>query len=516
MPIRILNTLTGTKEEFVSIKPNEVNMYVCGVTVYDLCHLGHARGAIIFDVIQKYFTYKGYKVNYVRNFTDIDDKIIKKAKEEGQDWKEIASRYIAEYYRDMDSLGVARATLEPKATEHITHMLKIIGILVKRGYAYQVPDGDVYFAVEKFPEYGKLSKRDLSELLAGARVEVDEQKLNPLDFVLWKRSKPGEPMWASPWGEGRPGWHIECSAMSMEYLGESFDIHGGGKDLIFPHHENEIAQSEAFSSGPYARYWIHNGFVNINQEKMSKSLGNVFTIRDLTKSFAPEAIRFFLLSTHYRSPIDFSYESINHSQRGLDRFYTMLLRLHDFLAQRRPDDASFPRKQERDLLTQDIHSFAEKRTEPKIRDDFISLLETQLGEFPVLFREAMDDDFNSALAISRLFDLLKVVNTVLDKSYELAKNAELRAVLAESLKTFLRFGQILGLFQMSPKAWFQTGKEQFEADLTPSAIEQTIEKRNEARREKNWALADEIRNDLAKKGIVLEDSPKGTSWKYKH
>ena len=323
MALRIYNTLTGKKEEFVPIHEKRVGMYVCGVTVYDLCHIGHARSAIIFDTIHRYLQYRGYEVTYVRNFTDIDDKIINRANAEGTDFKTIAEKYIHEFQVDMGALGLERATIEPRATEHIPEMIRLISTLVEKGYAY-ARGGDVFFAVGRFRDYGKLSKRNLEEMQAGARVDIDEKKENPLDFALWKGSKPGEPFWESPWGKGRPGWHIECSVMSQKYLGETFDIHGGGKDLIFPHHENEIAQSEAATGKLFARYWVHNGFINIDKEKMSKSLGNILTIKDILKEWHPEALRLFLLSSHYRSPLDYSEASLGEAKAGLDRFYTTL------------------------------------------------------------------------------------------------------------------------------------------------------------------------------------------------
>jgi cysteinyl-tRNA synthetase len=323
MKLLVYNTLTKTKEEFQPLEPNKVKMYVCGVTVYDYCHIGHARSAVVFDVIYRYFLFLGYDVVYVRNFTDIDDKIIRRAQEEHTDYRTIAERYIEAFYEDMDRLGVLRPTVEPRATEHIKEMIEIIQKLFDKGYAYQ-SGRDVYFSVERFPGYGKLSGRSLEDMMAGARVDIDEHKRNPFDFVLWKGSKEGEPAWDSPWGPGRPGWHIECSAMSAKYLGETFDIHGGGKDLIFPHHENEIAQSEAAFGKPFVRYWLHNGFVNINNEKMSKSLGNFLTIREILDKVHPEALRLFVISKHYRNPVDFSDEAIREAERGLERLYMTL------------------------------------------------------------------------------------------------------------------------------------------------------------------------------------------------
>ncbi len=328
--MKIYNTFTGRKEEFVPLIPNKVKIYACGVTVYDHCHIGHARSAIVFDVIRRYIKYKGFDVKYVRNFTDIDDKIINRAKQEGITWDAVARKYTDEYYKDMKRLGVGRADIEPKATEHIEEIIDIVNGLIEKGYAYEVK-GSVYFSVDKFIGYGNLSKKDMEEMMAGARVEVDERKKNPLDFALWKKSKEGEPSWESPWGSGRPGWHIECTAMSIKHLGESFDIHGGGADLLFPHHENEIAQSEAFTGKPFAKYWIHNGFITIDKEKMSKSLGNFFTIKEVLDKFDPEVVRFFLLSTHYRSPIEFSDDQLREAESSIDRYYTTIVRINDFL-----------------------------------------------------------------------------------------------------------------------------------------------------------------------------------------
>ncbi len=324
MALRIYNTLTQGKEEFTPIDPPKVGMYVCGVTVYDLCHIGHARSSIVFDIIYRYLKFRGYDVTYVRNFTDVDDKIINRANEMGVTSEEVASRYIDEFNTDMGALGLLTPDVEPKATEHIAQMLDIIGTLIERGKAYEL-DGSVYFSVKSFPEYGALSKRNVEDLRSGARVEVNEAKRDPLDFALWKASKPGEPTWDSPWGKGRPGWHIECSAMGREYLGEVFDIHGGGKDLVFPHHENEIAQSHASSGMAPVKVWVHNGFVNVDSEKMSKSLGNFSTIKDILKTYHPEAIRYFILTSHYRSPIDFTAQALNDAYKNLARFYDLLM-----------------------------------------------------------------------------------------------------------------------------------------------------------------------------------------------
>jgi len=379
MAIRVYNTMSGKKEEFVPLQENKVGMYVCGVTVYDLCHIGHARSAIIFDMIYRYLRYRGYEVTFVRNFTDIDDKIINRANQEKIDYKTIAERYIREFEVDMGGLGLEKATMEPRATDHIPEMIRLLSTLVENGYAYR-GGSDVFFSVGRFKDYGKLSKRNLDEMQAGARVEIDEKKENPLDFVLWKGSKPGEPFWESPWGKGRPGWHIECSVMSMKYLGETFDIHGGGKDLVFPHHENEIAQSEGATGNIFARYWIHNGFINIDKEKMSKSLGNFLTIKDVLKQWHPEVLRLFFLSSHYRSPLDYTEESLKEAKSGLDRFYSMLKAVQDEI--KRP-------------------------AQPKGKVDTPAFKEAQqaIESFQARFEEAMDDDFNTAQSLGYFFGL---------------------------------------------------------------------------------------------------------------
>jgi cysteinyl-tRNA synthetase len=481
--LTISNTLTGKKEPFRPARARSVGMYVCGVTVYDRCHLGHARSAIVFDVIRRYLNYKKYRVLYVKNFTDVDDKIIQRANREGRPWTEIVERYIAAYGQDMGRLGVRPADREPRATEHIPDMLRLIKKLVRKGLAYSV-DGDVYYRVEKFKGYGKLSKRKSDELLSGARVEPDERKRNPLDFALWKAAKPGEPSWDSPWGPGRPGWHIECSAMSMKILGRSFDIHGGGMDLIFPHHENEIAQSEGATGQPFVRYWVHNGFVNVNREKMSKSLGNFFTIREIfEKSPWPEAVtaevlRYFLVSTQYRSPIDFSDEALRTAKAGLDNFYTMFQKLEEQTAKA---SGSIDRK-----------------------------LRAALQAFPKRFEAAMDDDFNTALAVSEMQQLRAVVNAVLGRGIS-------RSSSRSVLKLFRTHGAVLGLFHLTGEEWNKqhirvplVGNEA-KASIGELEVGKLVNERNEARRRKDWTKADAIRKQLADAGIILEDRPDGTT-----
>ncbi len=490
--IKIYNTLTGKKEEFISIHPGKVTMYACGVTVYDFSHLGHARSAVAFDLIQRYFRRKGFDVKYVRNFTDVDDKIINRAKEESISAAEVAHKYIEAYQEDMRRLGVARADVEPKATEHIAEMLQIITGLLERGHAYVI-DGDVYFSVSSFRDYGKLSKRNLDDLKAGARVEVDERKKDPLDFALWKASKPGEPAWESPWGLGRPGWHIECSAMGFKHLGQTFDIHAGGKDLIFPHHENEIAQSEAFSGKKFVNYWIHNGFVNINQEKMSKSLGNFFTIRDILDQYDAEVVRLFLLSTHYRSPIDFSDANLKDARAGLDRFYTMKEGIIKFLAGKKA-----PIIKPEEVIESSDRPLYEKTV-----------------NLSRAFEEAMDDDFNTAFAIGLVFDLVREINkflSIVDKK----NDAAAFIILAQAFASFEDVSRTLGIFLRDPEEWFKESRlTDGTVTLSVERIEELIHLRNEARARKDWAEADRVRKILDDGGVALYDRPDGTVWKPK-
>jgi cysteinyl-tRNA synthetase len=493
MALRVYNTLSGDKEVFVPLVPGKAGMYVCGVTVYDHCHIGHARAYISFDVIFRYLKYAGFDVTYVRNYTDIDDKIIRRANQEGCDYRTIADRYIRTFDEDMDRLGLEKPSLEPKATDHIAGIIAIIETLIAKGHAYQ-SDGDVYYAVETFPEYLKLSGRNLEDMKAGARVDVGDKKRNPMDFALWKGSKLGEPWWESPWGHGRPGWHIECSAMSMRLLGETFDIHGGGKDLIFPHHENEIAQSEAASGCAFVKYWLHNGFVNINCEKMSKSLGNFFTIREVLEKYDPEILRFFMLSSHYRSPIDFSDQSLNEAQTGLERIYACLAAMDEALADRSISGdmpSAFP-------LASAGHELLEKTELLKER-----------------FIEAMNDDFNTALALGAVFETIRAANRFLAESKDHDDAAllllnKVRGLLAE-------IGGVLGLFASRPKAWLDAIKsaKADQMDISPVDIERLIVERNEARKGRDFKRSDEIRDLLLAKGIQLLDSPQGTSWKMK-
>lgn len=478
MPIKIYNSLTRKKEEFVPVKEGHVTMYVCGPTVYSMSHIGHARSAVSFDVIYKYLKYRGYKVKYARNYTDVDDKIIKRANDEGVSSEVIAERYIKEFDDDMAALGVEIPTYRPKATETIKEIIEVTERLIKNGSAYTV-DGDVYYSVRKKTDYGKLSGKNIDELESGARVDVDERKADPLDFALWKASKPGEPAWESPWGPGRPGWHIECSAMCMRWLGETVDIHGGGKDLIFPHHENEIAQSEsATGKTPYVKYWLHNGFVNIEKEKMSKSLGNILNIRDVTTDYTSEAIRLFLLSSHYRSPIDYSKDSLKEAEAAMERFYKTLQRIN----------SEWPETKGVDVCVQ-----------------------CNEGRFTEIL-SAMDDDFNTAEVIGNIFKEVGKANRLMDAAKESGKHEGL-IEFSYILSMFREASEFLGIFGNTPEEYF---RERNSRSAVPAEeIERLIEERNAARKNKDFKRADEIRTSLLEKGIVLEDGAKGTTWSVK-
>lgn len=462
--MKLFNSMTRQKEEFIPIDKNEVKMYSCGPTVYNFFHIGNARPFIVFDTLRRYLEYIGYNVKFVQNFTDIDDKLINKAKEENTTVKEIGERFIKEYFTDADALGIKRATVHPKATENIDAIIDIIKKLEEKGYAYNV-DGDVYFSTKKFAEYGKLSHQPLDDLEAGARIDINEQKRDPMDFSLWKKQKEGEPAWESPWGMGRPGWHIECSAMANRYLGETIDIHSGGQDLIFPHHENEIAQSECANGKPFAHYWVHNGYINVDNQKMSKSLGNFFTVRDVLKEFEPEVIRFFMLSSHYRSPINFSKDLIIQAKTGLERLYTCL---------------------------ENMDFFIENAKDGEVNKDIADML----SNAKTRFCDAMSDDLNTSLAISVLFELAKDMNTKITADSGRSKQ---EIQLAKDI--LLELGGVLGLLQ---------NKKDNSID---NEIEALIEKRQQARKEKNFALADEIRDNLKKQGIILEDTPNGVKWR---
>ena len=489
MPLRIYNTLTSVKEEFTPIIPGKVGMYVCGVTVYDNCHIGHARANVAFDVVYRYLRHAGYEVTYVRNYTDIDDKIINRANRDGVPYNVISERFIKAFDEDMARLHLAIPTHQPKATEYVAEIITLVEKLVASGAAYPA-DGDVYFAVEKYDDYLKLSKRNLEDMQAGARVDVDERKRHPMDFALWKAAKPGEPFWVSPWGNGRPGWHIECSAMSMNLLGETFDIHGGGKDLVFPHHENEIAQSEAASGKPFVRYWMHNGFVNINSEKMSKSLGNFFTIREILENYDSEVLRFFLLSSHYRSPIDFSDQNLADAEAGLERIYSALATMEEFLAKPATAAASSA-------------------------SDAVAELAAKLASLHDRFCEAMDDDFNTALAIAQIFDLIRTLNRALAE--KAAPDGELLGLFRQVKAEIARMAEVLGVLDSPPADFLARIKSRKSSGLTIAVeeVEKLLAERTAARKAKDFKRSDEIRDQLLSAGIELLDSAAGTEWKVK-
>ncbi|MGL4748135.1 MAG: cysteine--tRNA ligase [Shewanella sp.] len=458
--LKIYNSITRQKQEFKPITPGKVGMYVCGVTVYDLCHIGHGRTFVSFDMIVRYLRYAGYEVNFQRNITDIDDKIIKRANENQEECNALTDRLIGEMHKEFDALNMIRPDFEPRATLHIAEIIDMVERLLARGHAYVAADGDVLFSVASFPEYGRLSGQNLEQLQAGARVEVDDNKQNPMDFVLWKMSKPGEPTWESPWGPGRPGWHIECSAMNSKHLGLHFDIHGGGSDLQFPHHENEIAQSCCAHDTPYVNYWMHTGMVMVDREKMSKSLGNFFTIRDVLGHYDAETVRYFLLSGHYRSQINYSEENLKQARAALERLYTA------------------------------------------IKDVDLTVAPAPAEEFVAKFKAAMDDDFNTPEAYSVLFDMVREINRL-----KLTDMAEASA-LAVSMK---QLADVLGLLHQSPDAFFKGEGSNDEV----AEIEALIVERNRARAEKDWPAADVARNRLNELGVVLEDGPSGTTWRKK-
>ena len=473
MGLKIYNTLTRKKEEFVPLAPPEVRIYVCGVTVYDLSHIGHARSALVFDVIRRYLGFKGYQVRFIKNFTDVDDKIIRRGREEGVPPAEVAARYMEEYRRDMEALGVQKADVEPKATDHVKQMIALIERLLAKGIAYPV-DGDVYYEVRRFPRYGRLSGKNIDELLAGARVEVDERKRHPLDFALWKASKADEPAWESPWGAGRPGWHIECSAMSIHYLGESFDLHGGGEDLIFPHHENEIAQSEAATGKPFVRYWLHNGFVNLGAEKMSKSLGNILSVKELRGRHEPDALRLYLLGAHYRHPLEFAETKIAEAGKALERFRSLF--------------------EEADRLA--------REGTPAPGQDQVLL--DEVSAHRQRFEAAMDDDFSTPQGLGALFDLARALHSFRSQG---GRHSRGGGAFLLGVAELQNLGRVLGLFA-SPAGT--------QAPMDPALrvqIEGLVEARREARARKEWAEADRLRQALLQLGVVLEDRPDGTVWK---
>ncbi|GAA0079308.1 cysteine--tRNA ligase [Clostridium sp. CTA-5] len=463
--MKIFNTLTRRKEEFIPITEGKVKMYVCGPTVYNFFHIGNGRTFIVFDTIRRYFEYRGYEVSFVQNFTDIDDKMIKKANEEETTVKNIGDKYIEEYYKDADGLNIERATVNPRATEYITDIIEFVKSLVDRGFAYEI-NGDVYFSTKKFNEYGKLSGQNLDDLQAGARINVDERKNDPMDFAIWKAQKPGEPAWESPWGPGRPGWHIECSCMAKKILGETIDIHGGGMDLAFPHHENEIAQSEALTGENLANYWMHSAFVNVDNKKMSKSLNNFFTAREILEKYDADVVRFLMLSGHYRIQINFSQDLLESAKASIERLYNCINNLENLI-----DEVNNDRISEEEVVY--------LKSLDKYRDKFI---------------EKMDDDFNTADAISVLFDLTKDINSNvgINSSKELCE---------KSLLVIRELGKPLGILQESTKQ-----------DLD-SEIQALVDQRQQARKDRDFALADKIRDDLKNRGIVLEDTPQGVRWK---
>ncbi|EOT2960457.1 cysteine--tRNA ligase [Clostridium perfringens] len=463
--MKVYNTLNKKKEEFIPLTPGEVKMYVCGPTVYNFFHIGNGRTFIVFDTIRRYFEYRGFKVDFVQNFTDIDDKMIKKANEEGTTVKKIGDTYIKEYYQDADALNIERATVNPRATEFIGEIIKFVKGLVDKGYAYEV-DGDVYFSTKKFEGYGKLSGQNIEDLQSGARISVDERKKDPMDFAIWKAQKPGEPAWNSPWGMGRPGWHIECSCMAKKLLGETIDIHAGGSDLKFPHHENEIAQSEALTGEPFARYWLHSAFVNVNNEKMSKSLNNFFTAREILERYDADVIRFLMLSAHYRQQLNFSEDLLESAKASVERIYNAIGNLENLI-----DEVS------REEMNEEEKAYLES-----------------LNKYKEKYIEKMDDDFNTADAITAIFDLIKDTNTniTIDSSKELAKKA---------LELIRELGAPLGMFQKSTKGNLE------------EEIEALIAERQQARKDRDFALADKIRDELKDRGIVLEDTPQGVRWK---
>ncbi|MFT8314822.1 MAG: cysteine--tRNA ligase [Clostridium sp.] len=463
--MKIFNTMSKKKEEFVPINPGEVKMYVCGPTVYNFFHIGNARTFIIFDTVRRYFEYKGYKVSFVQNFTDIDDRMINKANQDGISIKELGDRFISEYYKDADGLHIERATANPRATEFIQDIISFVSDLIDKGYAYEI-DGDVYFSTEKFENYGKLSGQNLEELESGVRINVDERKKDPMDFAIWKKQKDGEPAWESPWGPGRPGWHIECSCMAHKLLGDTIDIHAGGMDLVFPHHENEIAQSESRNGKKFANYWMHSAYLNVNNQKMSKSLNNFFTARDALKKFDPEVIRFLMLSAHYRTQLNYSPELLESDRSALERLYNSIYNLENLLEKTNIDKL----KDEEKVYLDNLNSY---------RDKYI---------------EKMEDDFNTADAISVIFDLVRDINSNL--GIESSKE-----IIETSLNLIRELGKPLGILQKSTKINLE--KE----------IEKLIEERQKARKEKNFALSDKIRDDLKAKGIILLDTPEGVRWK---
>lgn len=489
--MQLYNTLSRRKETFQPLTPGKAGLYACGVTVYDDCHLGHARSTVVFEVLVRHLRRRGLEVTWVRNFTDIDDKIIRRARETGIPWLEVAERYIASFQEDMSALGIPPAQIEPRATQHIPEIIDLIRRLQDRGFAYP-GQGDVYFRVRRFPGYGQLSGQSLDDMLVGARIEVDRHKEDPLDFVLWKASKPGEPSWDSPWGPGRPGWHIECSAMAMRYLGETLDLHGGGQDLVFPHHENELAQSEAATGRPFSRFWLHHGLLTINQEKMSKSLRNFFTVKEVLAKFPPEVVRLFLSNAHYRSPLDFSDSALAETETSLLRLYTTLARVGEILK-------NHPNFQ------------------PQASIDYqgnLTLEEcARLGSLDARFQAALDDDLNTAQALGYLFDTVRLLNRLLEAPCD---HPGYLTILRETHDALISYGEVLNLLQADPAGMVKTLRQKpLDLTITPEEIDHLINARAAARKAKDFAKADSIRKDLLDQGILLEDTPQGTIWRVK-
>jgi cysteinyl-tRNA synthetase len=529
--MRLYNTASGQKEELVPLKPPEISMYVCGPTTYNLIHLGNARPLVVFDTVRRYLEYRGHKVNYIQNFTDVDDKIIKRAHEEGEDPLHLAQRYIDEYYRDAQDLGIKPAQKHPRVSEHIPEIVEAIAGLIQKGVAYEF-QGDVFYRVRAFADYGKLSGRSLDDMRAGARVDVNEQKEDPMDFALWKAAKPGEPAWDSPWGKGRPGWHIECSVMSTHYLGETIDIHGGGSDLIFPHHENEIAQAEALTGQPFVRYWMHNGFITVNHEKMSKSLGNFFLVRDILNQYPADVVRFYLIATHYRSPLDFDDGKLEEARKALHRLKTTRTLLEEFVGQTLPSTQALPKK--------GAQFWANLS---QLRDNFMA---------------AMDDDFNTARAIGHLFEMAHEINAYLAQAE--ANDPIDQGVVQQAQELYLQLGDLLGIFTEKPSLdqeeivdrvlgvvakLRQTARHQKEYELADSAreflrdlgvtvedleggsrfryesapqisylVDYLISVRSSLKARRNYELSDQIRDQLTEAGIMIEDTREGVRWKF--
>lgn len=469
--MELYNTLTRKKEKFVPICDGEVKIYSCGPTVYNYIHVGNARPLCVFDVLRKYFEYLGYKVTFVQNFTDVDDKIIKKAIEENSDFVTVSQKYIEEYEKDAEGLNIKKATFHPKATENISEIIKIINDLIDKGYAYSLKNGDVYFRTRKFNEYGKLSHQTVDDLLSGARIQVDETKEDPLDFALWKSVKPGEPYWDSPWGKGRPGWHIECSAMAGKYLGKTIDIHCGGQDLIFPHHENEIAQSECCNGVRFANYWIHNGYININSQKMSKSLGNFFTVREISEKYGYEPIRYLMISSHYRNPINFSEDIIIQCKASLERLHTFKKNL-EFAFQ---------------------NCLQEENNSKKISN--------KLDEYRKKFENFMNDDLNTADALSVIFEFVRYINADV-----LSQETYSKGEISKILQFFNEITGVLGIVYEEKNT---------EKNITEEEIKKLLDERSQARKQRNWKRADEIRDELKSKNVIIEDTPKGTMYTFK-